>query len=29
MRVIFSSGLLPWMFPSRATFLPIALIASV
>src|SRR5438067_432999 len=27
-RVIFSSGLLPWMFPSKAIFLATALIAS-
>ena len=27
-RTIFSSGLLPWMFPSRAIFLPMALMAS-
>jgi len=27
-RVIFSSGLLPWMLPSRAIFRPMALTAS-
>ena len=28
MRTIFSSGLLPWMLPSKAIFLAIALMAS-